>query len=51
MSYKPIDADSQYPVYPQRFLVTGLFGCVQMMTSVLMNTVNPVASDLTIIYN
>lgn len=50
MSYKPIDSDSQYPVYPQRFLVTGLFGCVQMMTSVLMNTVNPIASDVSIIY-
>ena len=49
MSYQVLD-EHQYPVYPQRFLVTGLFGMIQMMTSILMNTINPIASDLTVIY-
>ena len=49
MSYKDID-EEQYPVYPKRFLVTGLFGLIQMMTSILMNTINPIASDLSVVY-
>lgn len=51
MDYKPIDEVVQYPVSPQRFVVTGLFGLIQMMSSVLLNTVNPIASDLSTIYN
>lgn len=48
MEYTPIP---DFKVYPQRFLVTTLFGLVQMMTSVLMNTLTPIAAYLSIIYN
>ena len=50
MSYHSLDDELQYPVYPQRFVVTGLFGLIQMMTSVLMNTINPIASYLSLVY-
>lgn len=49
MDYQTLQ-DAQYPVYPQRFLVTGLFGLIQMMTSILMNTINPIAAALSVIY-
>lgn len=51
MSYHTlVDQEAQYPVYPQRFVVTGLFGLIQMMTSILMNTINPIAAALSVIY-
>ena len=37
-------------MYPQRFLVTTLYSLGQMMTSVLMSTINPIAADLSIVY-
>jgi FLVCR family feline leukemia virus subgroup C receptor-related protein len=51
MEYQAIDEGKEYKVYPTRFLVSGLFGLIQMMTSVLMNTLNPIASELSIIYD
>ena len=51
MEYEAIDESKEYNVYPARFLVSTLFGLVQMMTSVLMNTLNPIASELSIVYN
>jgi hypothetical protein len=41
---EPLDDD--FKVYPTRFLVVILFALVQMMTSVLMNTLTPVAAYL-----
>ena len=38
-------------MYPQRFLVTGLFGLAQLMISVVLNTLNPIAAYLTDLYN
>ena len=52
MDYQVLkDQEPQYPVYPSRFLVTGLFGLIQMMTSILMNTINPIAAALAVIYD
>lgn len=51
MEYQAIDEDKEYKVYPTRFLVSTLFALVQMMTSVLMNTLNPIASELAIVYS
>lgn len=51
MEYQAIDEEKEYKVYPTRFLVSTLFGLVQMMTSVLMNTLNPIASELAIVYS
>lgn len=38
-------------MYPARFRVVGLFILVQMMTSVLLNTLTPIAAYLSDIYN
>lgn len=38
-------------MYPKRFLVTGLFALAQLMISVLLNTLNPIAAYLTVIYD
>jgi MFS transporter, FLVCR family, feline leukemia virus subgroup C receptor-related protein len=46
---EPLDDD--FKVYPTRFLVVILFAFIQMMTSVLMNTLTPVAAYLSEIYN
>jgi len=41
----------QFKVYPKRFLIVFLFSLIQMMTSVLLNTLTPIASYLVIIYD
>lgn len=41
----------QYKVYGYRYVVTGLFGLIQLMTSVLLATLNPIAKYLTVIYD
>lgn len=50
MDYQEIDEEKEYKVYPQRFQVSILFALGQMMTSVLMNTLNPIAAELSFIY-
>ena len=42
--------EPEFKMYRSRFLVVGLFMLVQMMTSVLMNTLTPIASYLTVVY-
>ena len=41
----------QYKVYPYRYAVVMLFALIQLMTSVLLSTLNPVAEYLTEIYD
>ena len=45
------DTDSEFVVYPKRFLVVVLFGLSQFMISVLLNTLNPIAAYLCDIYD
>ncbi len=44
-------ADDEYVMYPQRYLVVTLFGMAQLMISVLLNTITPIAAFLAIIYD
>ncbi len=41
----------QYKVYPYRYAVVILFALIQLMTSVLLSTLNPIAEYLTEIYD
>ena len=45
------DIDSEFKVYPKRFLVVTLFALSQFMISVLLNTLNPIAAYLCDIYD
>ena len=46
---QPLQSD--FKVYPKRYLVVVLFALVQMMTSILLNTLTPIASYLSEIYD
>lgn len=43
--------EPEFKVYPKRFLVSGLFALSQLMISVVLNTLNPIAAYLTDIYD
>ncbi len=49
-TYNPL-IDTGYKVYPYRYIVVVMFALVQMMTSVLLATLNPIAKFLTEIYD
>lgn len=49
MNYNEI-VEPEFKMYRSRFLVVGLFTLVQMMTSILLNTLTPIASLLTVVY-
>lgn len=46
-----LNEDDEYKVYGTRFIVVTLFGLAQMMTSIGMNTLNPIATLLSEIYD
>jgi MFS transporter, FLVCR family, feline leukemia virus subgroup C receptor-related protein len=50
MDYKTLPSQ-EFKVYPYRFVVVGLFALIQMMTSVLLATLNPIAEYLTEVYD
>lgn len=43
-------APETFKLYPKRFVVVTLFSLVQMMTSVLINTLTPIAKSLQTLY-
>lgn len=47
---KPL-LEGQFVVYPKRFFIVGIFALCQMMISILVNTMTPIAAYLTQIYN
>jgi MFS transporter, FLVCR family, feline leukemia virus subgroup C receptor-related protein len=49
MDYKEI-SEPEFKMYGSRHAVVGMFALVQMMTSILLNTLTPIASYLTEVY-
>mgnify|MGYP000494066624 CR=1 FL=1 len=45
-----MELESEFRLYNKRYLIVILFALSQFMTSVLLNTLNPIAAYLSIIY-
>lgn len=46
-----MEADNEFKLYPMRYVIVIMFAFAQFMVSVVLNTLNPIAAYLRIIYN
>ena len=51
MAEKNAESSEEFILYPKRFFVVGIFSFAQMMISILVNSLTPIAAYLTEIYD